>query len=129
MTAPRILLVAICLVTGGARVDTQEAPPAAPASMKPDKFSPLGFLDLRAYEQAYPGVSGSALVQQASTSKYWAFRGIAYRGLSPGAGGAWTSLGPETSLENVGTGTQKNISGRVSALAGCYYSLARRLRL
>jgi hypothetical protein len=117
MPALRLLLVAACLVTGGARAWMPQAPPASPSAAKPDKFSPLGFLDLRAYEQAYPGAPGSALVLQADASKYWAFRGIAYRGLSPNAGGVWTSLGPETSLEESGSATVKNVSGRVSALA------------
>ena len=78
------------------------------------EYSPLGFQDLRAYEQAYPGVPGSTLVINAAAGRYWAYRGIAYRG-ADALGGVWMSLGPETSLVD-STGF-RNISGRVSALA------------
>ncbi len=76
-------------------------------------YSPLGYYDLRAFEQAYPGVPGSTLVLNAMAGRYWAYRGIAYRGMDP-SGNVWMSLGPETSITDA-TGT-RNISGRVSAI-------------
>jgi hypothetical protein len=80
---------------------------------KPDKFSPLGFYDLLAYEQAYPAAVGSPEVRQANSTKYWAFQGVAYRGTAA-VGGAWISLGPLTSIQTSGN---HSVSGRVSALA------------
>jgi len=86
-------------------------------SQKPEaEYSPLGYYDLRAYEQAYPGVPGSALVMQAATGRYWVYRGIAYRGADP-LGATWMSLGPETNLQDPTTQSSGNISGRVTALA------------
>ena len=79
------------------------------------EYSPLGFYDLRAYEQAYPGVPGSTLVTQAAGAKYWAYRGIAYRGADP-LGNVWLSLGPETNIQDPNTQSGGNISGRVSAI-------------
>ena len=79
-------------------------------------YSPLGYYDLRAYEQAYPGVPGSTLVMQATLGRYWVYRGIAYRGTDP-LGAAWMSLGPETNLQDPTTQSSGNISGRVTALA------------
>ena len=81
---------------------------------KRGEYSPLGYYDLRAYEQAYPGVPGSTLVMQATAARYWAYRGIAYRGADP-LGNVWMSLGPETNI--VDATTSRNISGRVAALA------------
>jgi len=66
---------------------------------KPEKFSPLGFLDLLAYEQAYPAAPGSAAAQQASASKYWVFQGLAYRGLAQANTNPWQSLGPLTHIQ------------------------------
>src|SRR4029079_5532084 len=77
--------------------------------------SPLGFEELRAYEQAYPGVPGSAAVVRASTGRYWVFRGIAYRG-SVAQGAVWNSLGPLSMGDGGASGTG-NFSGRVAALA------------
>ena len=78
------------------------------------EYSPLGYYDLRAYEQAYPGVPGSTIVMQATAGRYWAYRGIAYRGADP-LGNVWMSLGPETSIVDA-AGT-RNVSGRVAAIA------------
>src|SRR5262245_17607324 len=109
MRLAKALIVLRCLIAATSRVLVQDAS-LGPKS-KPDKFSPLGFDDLRAYEQAYPGTPGSALVVQASAQKYWAFRGVAYRGLTP-SGNVWTSLGPETTIQDA-TSQQKTASGRV----------------
>ena len=76
------------------------------------EYSPLGYYDLRAYEQAYPGVPGSTIVMQATAGRYWAYRGIAYRGNDP-LGNVWMSLGPETNIQTTGN----NVSGRVTAFA------------
>lgn len=89
--------------------------PPPDTAAKPENYSPLGFDDLRAYEQAYPGTPGSALVAQASAQRYWVYQGIAIRGQGPGATGAWISLGPETTL--ISTDSEETVSGRVSALA------------
>jgi hypothetical protein len=88
--------------------------PAASESEKPANYSPLGFDDLRAYEQAYPGSPEGAQVAQASAAKYWVYQGIAVRGAGPGATGAWLSLGPDTTM--VSDSTEETVSGRVSAL-------------
>jgi hypothetical protein len=79
-------------------------------------FSPLGFQDLLAYERAYPAAPGHPLVVRASMARYWAFRGIAYRGTEPG-GPVWTSLGPETTIADTDSSTSETVSGRVAALA------------
>jgi len=100
--------MAVVLLCAGAVARVQERD-------KPDGFSPLGFEDLRAYEQAYPGEVGSLPVFTASSGKYWVFRGVAYRG-SQAQGAAWTSLGP-LSTTNGGAGSTGNFSGRVAALA------------
>lgn len=95
----------------------QQQTPGGDRSEKPKDYSPLGWLDLQAYQQAYPEATGSPLVRQAASGKYWAFRGIAYRGSSERQGEVWTSLGPETSIVGPGTSGSENVSGRVSALA------------
>jgi hypothetical protein len=78
----------------------------------------LGFEDLRAYQQAFPGTPGTLAVARASASKYWVFRGIAYRGSMQGLGPAWASLGPSTSIQDPASGSSsQNVSGRVAALA------------
>ena len=82
---------------------------------KPENFSPLGFEDLRTYEQAFPGLPGSVEVARASAARYWIYRGVAYRGAQP-AGAAWISLGPSSTTEGGASGSG-NFSGRVSALA------------
>jgi hypothetical protein len=80
---------------------------------KAENYSPLGFYELRSWEQSYPAEQGDPRVELATQARYWAFRGIAYRGMTPG-GAVWASLGPETSIQPDGIET---ISGRVAALA------------
>src|SRR5262249_2112018 len=101
-------VVIVCsLVT--ARVQEQER------DRKPELFSPLGFEDFRTYIQAYPGEPGSLAVARASSSKYWVFRGVAYRG-QQAQGPAWASLGPISTTAGGASGTG-NFSGRIAALA------------
>jgi len=108
MPRGRLALIAAALLTSVSFAQ-QPAPDPAP-------FSPLGYYDLRAYEQAYPLDPAHPAVRQAAAARYWVFRGIAYRG-NQTEGEVWTSLGPETSLQNPDTGSSENVSGRVSALA------------
>jgi hypothetical protein len=84
---------------------------------KPDGYSPLGYYDLKAYEQAYPGIVGSPEVRAAQAQRFWAFRGLAYRSGSDPLGPVWTSLGPETVLQTTTSALTNSVSGRVSALA------------
>jgi hypothetical protein len=114
MKAGRILVIAVLVAAGATDVFVQQSVPAERAE-KPDQFSPLGFEDLRAYEQAFPGLPGSVEVARASSARYWIFRGVAYRGTQPG-GAAWSSLGPISTTEGGASGSG-NFSGRVSALA------------
>ncbi len=100
-----------CLIAALAVQARQDAPASSDAG-----YSPLGYYDLRAFEQAYPGVPGSTLVLQAQASRYWVYRGIAYRNADP-VGTAWLSLGPETNLQDASAQSSSNISGRVTALA------------
>jgi len=97
LTRPRIVVTVALLIAGARIAHVQQIPqPAAERAARAEKsesYSPLGFEDLRAYEQAYPGVPGSAAVVRASTGRYWVFRGIAYRG-SVAQGAVWNSLGP-----------------------------------
>ena len=111
MTAVRPLLVVV-LLAAGTLLSSQRDDQTRPDASKPDKFSPLGYYDLLAYEQAFPGEPGSPLVRQASSEKYWAYQGTALRTGAP-ASSIWTSLGPLTTLT---TGAE-SVSGRVSALA------------
>jgi hypothetical protein len=106
----RSLVSAVVILCGviATRVQTQDRD-------KPEQFSPLGFDDLRAYIQAYPGAVGSLPVLTASSGKYWVFRGIAYRG-AQAEGAAWASLGPLSTTSGGASGTG-NFSGRVAALA------------
>jgi hypothetical protein len=90
--------------------------PSERPTLTPEGFSPLGFLDLRAYEQAYPATVRHPELIRASLQKYWAFRGIAYSGRAA-SGGVWTSLGPETTLPDPDGGGTETASGRVAALA------------
>ena len=117
MKALRLLTVALLLPITAAWLRAQDPDrPRNPAT--PEKYSPLGFYDLRAYEQAFPESPQHPLVRQATALRYWAFRGIAYRGTSGiGQGAIWTSLGPETSLQSPTSGSSESVSGRVSALA------------
>ncbi|HSC28494.1 MAG TPA: hypothetical protein VLD67_14545 [Vicinamibacterales bacterium] len=105
------LLLAAAGLVDGQRPAEVPADPAAPA------FSPLGFQDLLAYQQAFPATPGHPLVIQASASKYWAFRGLAYRESGEPQGAVWTTVGPQTTLQNPEFGSSENVSGRVSALA------------
>lgn len=113
MHAARLLFITLMVVAGATDVFVQQPP--APRDEKPENFSPLGFEDLRAYEQAFPGLPGSAEVARASSARYWVFRGVAYRGAQP-SGAAWVSLGPSSMTEGGASGSG-NFSGRVSALA------------
>ena len=56
---PGFACVAVALVTLVALAAPQE-----PGGRSEAEYSPLGYYDLRAYEQAYPGVPGSASVTQ-----------------------------------------------------------------
>ena len=127
----RILIVALVLATLASGVLAWEqrrraVSPPADASEKPENYSPLGFMDLLAYEQAYPGEVGSAQVAAANAAKYWVFQGVAVRGAGPGTTGAWLSLGPDTTLSS--SDADETVSGRVSALVvspTCAVSLGR----
>jgi hypothetical protein len=113
MRTARPLCLLTVVLAAGALAHGQRDDRARPTDERTaDKFSPLGFYDLLAYEQAYPGEPGSPLVRQASAEKYWAFQGIALRAGQP-ASTIWTSLGPLTTL----TAGSESVSGRVSALA------------
>jgi hypothetical protein len=114
MKAGKLTIVAILVVAAATTASVQQPDPGARAE-KADKFSPLGFDDLRAYEQAFPGLPGSLEVARASTGKYWVFRGVAFRGLQA-EGAAWESFGPLSTTEGGASGSG-NFSGRVSALA------------
>ena len=118
MRKPFALLVALLvLATVGLALDQRRRvlTPAPLVTPPPENYSPLGFYDLLAYQQSYPGQAGTALVAQADAQKYWVFQDIAVRGAGPGQVGAWISLGPETTVTDSATG--ENASGRVSALA------------
>jgi hypothetical protein len=103
-------------IVAAALLATASFAQVTPPTSDPQPFSPLGYYDLRAYEQAYPFDPGHPLVRQAAASRYWVFRGVAYRGNQP-QDEAWSSLGPETSIQNPEFGSSENVSGRVSALA------------
>jgi hypothetical protein len=110
----RAIVVAFILL--GAAALTAQSPRERNRAEKPAEYSPLGFYDLRAFEQAYPAAVGHPLVVRATGEQYWAFRGSAFRG-GTNAGAIWTSLGPETSIQDPNSGSSENISGRVAALA------------
>ena len=108
-----LAVIAVCAAAAVAvRLEGQQPPPR---DEKAENFSPLGFEDLRAYEQAFPGTPGSLDVVRASTAKYWIFRGVAYRG-SQAHGAAWASLGPISTTAGGASGSG-SFSGRVAALA------------
>src|SRR6187549_738984 len=118
MRKPFAVLVSLLLLaTAGLAVDQRRRirTPAPAVPQAPDTYSPLGFYDLLAYQQAFPGGAGAALVTQANAQKYWVFQDIAVRGPGPGQVGAWISLGPQTTLAD-GV-TDETVSGRVSTLA------------
>ena len=109
-----VTLTALVIVLFGSRsVQVQQLPQVE--RDKAEGYSPLGFEDLRAHEQAFPGNPNSLEVFRASAGKYWIFRGVAYRGGEP-RGNAWASLGPLSTTEGGASGTG-SFSGRVSALA------------
>ncbi|HEX7780613.1 MAG TPA: hypothetical protein VF424_15295, partial [Vicinamibacterales bacterium] len=93
--------------------DSGQRPPER-QSLTPENFSPLGYDNLRAYEQAYPATVRHPELIRASLQKYWVFRGMAYRGRT-NAGGVWTSLGPETTIQDPDAGSTETVSGRVAA--------------
>jgi len=78
------------------------------------KFTPNGFYDLLAYEQAFPGEVGSPEVARASAQRYAAFAASVMRGGATPED-VWQNLGPAT-VVNSGNASG-NVSGRVSALA------------
>lgn len=114
MKAGTSLAIAVLVIAAAATVRVQQPPPAS-RSEKTEAFSPLGFDDLRAYEQAFPGLPGSVEVARASAARYWVYRGVAYRG-TQAHGRAWESLGPSSTTSGGASGSG-NFSGRVSALA------------
>lgn len=84
------------------------------ANRKPkDKFSPLGFYDLLAYERAYPAAVGSPEVERANARKYGEFSQVIMRGGHDEL--TWRNLGPSTVADS--GNASGNISGRVSAIA------------
>ena len=114
MNAARIAAVTLAVLVAGRAVHVQQLPPIE-REKKPEGYSPLGFEDLRAHEQAFPGDPASLAVFKAAAGKYWVFRGVAYRG-NEARGNVWASLGPLSTSEGGASGTG-NFSGRVSALA------------
>jgi hypothetical protein len=102
-----IVLPVIC-----AAAQAQDGPQTPGRVAAPEEYSPLGFYDLRLFEQSFPETPGHPLFRQAAATKYWAFRGVAYRnGVQP-FGSVWATVGPETTV--IGS---ENVSGRVAALA------------
>lgn len=114
MTAGKLFGVALTIVAAATTVFVQQPVPGE-REEREARFSPLGFEDLRAYEQAFPGLPGSLEVFRASAARYWVFRGVAYRG-TQSSGAVWSSLGPSSTAAGGASGTG-NFSGRVSALA------------
>jgi len=103
------IIVALTLAGSLGAAQEPQAPPAG--------YSPLGYYDLQAYEQAYPGIIGSAEVRAAQAQRFWVFRGLAYRSGGDPLEPVWTSLGPETVLQSATSGLSTSVSGRVSTLA------------
>jgi hypothetical protein len=89
---------------------------AAQEQSREREYSPLGYYDLRAYEQAYPGVVGSPEVRAAQAQRFWVYKGLAYRAGADPLEPVWTTLGPETVLRSTTGGLENSVSGRVSAL-------------
>ena len=113
MRAGRASAIALFLLLTARVVEVR--PQQAQERDKPENYSPLGFEDLRIYQQAYPGSPDSLAVFQAASAKYWVYRGVAYRGTQP-QGNAWISLGPSSTSAGGASGSG-NFSGRVAALA------------
>lgn len=114
MSRVRTRFIAVALLSAAASAQVPET--GQRPSNTPADFSPLGFYDLRAFEQAYPANPAHPAVRRAAAARYWVFRGVAYRG-SQAEDDAWMSLGPETSVPSGSAGTAINVSGRVAALA------------
>src|SRR5688572_9977845 len=96
MIVPRAL--AIALLMSGVLVQAHYGQQSAStgAGDQRSTYTPLGYYELRAFEQSFPETPMHPVFRQASSAKYWAFRGVAYRGFAPASGGVWTTLGPET---------------------------------
>jgi hypothetical protein len=109
MRVMRLIVVAVLLLVGAAPAQER---PAAPEPV----YSPLGYYDLRAYEQAYPAAPQSLVARRAVGNKYWAFQAVARRG-GLGPADVWTSLGPETTIQGTSASSSETVSGRVAALA------------
>ncbi len=107
----RTLALCVVIAVAGSLGAAQEQSP------EPAVPSPLGYYSLKAYEQAYPGVIGSAEVRAAQAQRFWSFQGLAYRSTPDPLGPVWTSLGPETVLRSTSSSLQSSVSGRVAALA------------
>ena len=105
-------LILGALATGLVLAQESAGGPAGGRQLEP-RHEPLGYLDLLAYERAYPASPRSLQVVRASNAAYWVFRGIAYDGAESTGESTWSSLGPEVSL----SGGDENVSGRVAALA------------
>lgn len=111
-----LLPVALFTAVTAVAIASQQPEQRALEAQKPEGYSPQGFAELLAYEQAYPLEIGHPVVRQAALLKYWLYRGRAYgAGASP-LDNAWTSLGPVTSLQDPASGSTETVSGRVSAL-------------
>ena len=113
MKAGRASAIALFILLAARAVEVRPQQPQE--RDKPENYSPLGFEDLRVYQQAYPGSPDSLAVFQAATAKYWVYRGVAYRG-TQAQGHAWSSLGPSSTSAGGASGNG-NFSGRVAALA------------
>ena len=83
---------------------------ARPAVGEADKFSPLGYYDLLAYEQAFPGEPGQSLGPAGDGGEVLGVPGVALRRRP--ASSIWTSLGPLTRLT---TSAGKRLRPRVGA--------------
>jgi hypothetical protein len=108
-----VVLGGVCASGTAARVQA----PAIRPSVSPEHFSPLEFDDLRADEEALPATPGTLPVIFAASAKYWIFQGLAYRHSNTPETAAWTSLGPLSVVADAASGSGRNVSGRVSALA------------
>lgn len=106
----RTYVVIVIVALAGALGAAQERPGDR-------EWSPIGYDDLLAYEQAYPGIIGSAEVRAAQAQRFWVFRGVAYRAGADPLEPVWTSLGPETVLQSATSGLATSVSGRVSTMA------------
>jgi hypothetical protein len=113
MRVLRSIVIAGAVAAG---VALAQEPLPAPSQAPEPVYSPLGYYDLRAYEQAYPADPQSLVARRAVSNKYWVFQSVARRG-GQGLADVWTSLGPETSLQGGSSSSSGNVSGRVAALA------------